>query len=84
MKKLGMYAPAYADSYEKGIEQIARESSVLQEALEYGACRGILSSQTKMQAVQESVRQMIPDKIKDMANQNPDDVAKIIRSWLGE
>lgn len=84
MQKLGRFAPAYASSYEKGMEQINRESSVLQEALDYGARRGILSKQTKIQAFQKSVKQMMPDKIKDMANQNPDDVAKVIRSWLGE
>ena len=84
MKKLGRYSPAYASSYEKGIEQIIRETSVLQEALDYGARRGILSKQSKVETFQETVKQMMPDKIKDMANQNPDDVANVIRKWLGD
>ena len=84
MKKLGRYSPAQASSYENGMEQIARETSVLQEALDYGARRGILSKRTKVEAFQKTIKQLMPDKIKDMANKNPDDVAKVIRSWLGE
>ncbi len=56
----------------------------LQKALDYGASRGILSKRTKGETFQKSVKQMMPDKITSMANQNPDDVAKVIRSWLGE
>ena len=84
MKKLGRYSPAQASSYENGMEQIARETSVLQEVLDYGARRGILPKRTKVEAFQKTIKQLMPDKIKDMANKNPDDVAKVIRSWLGE
>ena len=42
MKKLGRYAPGKV-SYEKGMEQIQQEQSVLQEALDYGVRKGIVS-----------------------------------------
>ncbi len=84
MQKLGRYSPAYASTYEKGMEQIAKESSVLQEALDYGARRGILSKQSKVAAFQNTVRNMMPNNIKDIANQNPEDIANVIRTWLGE
>ena len=85
IKKLGYYAPARA-SYENGMEQIAREQSVLKEALSFGASRGITKKAETAAGIQKQqpVKQLMPDKIKNMASQNPDDLAKVIQTWLGE
>ena len=81
MKKLGRYAPAKV-SYEKGMEQIKQEQSVLQEALNYGVRKGIVSKTGGNDS--KSIKDYIPADIKNIANQNPEDVAKVLRSWLGE
>jgi flagellar motor switch protein FliG len=81
MKKLGRYAPAKV-SYEKGMEQIQQEQSVLQEALDYGVRKGIVSKTGGNDG--RSIKDYIPADIKNIANQNPEDVAKVLRSWLGE
>ena len=81
MKKLGRYAPAKV-SYEKGMEQIKQEQSVLQEALNYGVRKGIVSKTGENDG--KSIKDYIPADIKNIANQNPEDVAKVLRSWLGE
>ena len=81
MKKLGRYAPAKV-SYEKGIEQIQQEQSVLQEALDYGVRKGIVSKTDGNG--DKTLKDFIPADIKNIANQNPEDVAKVLRSWLGE
>ena len=81
MKKLGRYAPAKV-SYEKGMEQIQQEQSVLQEALDYGVRKGIVSKTQTDDS--KTLKDFIPADIKNIANQNPEDVAKVLRSWLGE
>jgi len=81
MKKLGRYAPAKV-SYEKGMEQIQQEQSVLQEALDYGVRKGIVSKTYGNGG--KTLKDFIPADIKNIANQNPEDVAKVLRSWLGE
>ena len=81
MKKLGRYAPAKV-SYEKGMEQIKQEQSVLQEALNYGVRKGIVSKTGENDG--KSIKDYIPADIKNIANQNPEDVAKVLKSWLGE
>ena len=81
MKKLGRYAPAKV-SYEKGMEQIQQEQSVLQEALDYGVRKGIVSKTDGNGG--KTLKDFIPADIKNIANQNPEDVAKVLRSWLGE
>ena len=81
MKKLGRYAPAKV-SYEKGMEQIQQEQSVLQEALDYGVRKGIVSKSSGSSG--KTLKDFIPADIKNIANQNPEDVAKVLRSWLGE
>ena len=81
MKKLGRYAPAKV-SYEKGMEQIQQEQSVLQEALDYGVRKGIVSKTDGNGG--KTLKDFIPADIENIANQNPEDVAKVLRSWLGE
>ena len=81
MKKLGRYAPAKV-SYEKGMDQIQQELSVLQEALDYGVRKGIVSKSSGSSG--KTLKDFIPADIKNIANQNPEDVAKVLRSWLGE
>jgi flagellar motor switch protein FliG len=81
MKKLGRYAPAKV-SYEKGMEQIQQEQSVLQEALDYGVRKGIVSKTGGKGG--KTLKDFIPEDVKNIANQNPEDVAKVLRSWLGE
>ena len=81
MKKIGRYAPAKV-SYEKGMEQIKQEQAVLQEALEFGVRKGIVSKTTASSGT--TLKDFIPQDVKNIANQNPEDVAKVLRSWLGE
>ncbi len=81
MKKLGRYAPAKV-SYEKGMEQIQQEQSVLQEALDYGVRKGLVSKTGGNGG--KTLKDFIPADVKNIANQNPEDVAKVLRSWLGE
>ena len=81
MKKLGRYAPAKV-SYEKGMEQIQQEQSVLKEALDYGVRKGIVSKTSGSSG--KTLKDFIPADVKNIANQNPEDVAKVLRSWLGE
>ena len=82
MKKLGRYAPAYASSYEKGIEQITRESSVLEEVLDFGVRRGIAKMPAAKETTHKALKDYIPSDLKNLANQNPEDVANVLRSWL--
>ena len=84
MKKLGRYAPAYASSYEKGIEQITRESSVLEEALDFGVRRGIAKMPTAKETTHKTLKDFIPSDLKNMANQKPEDIANVLRTWLSE
>ena len=81
MKKLGRYAPAKV-SYEKGMEQILQEQSVLQEALNYGVRKGIVSKTAGSSG--QTLNGLIPENLKNIASQNPEEVAKVLRSWLGE
>ena len=81
MKKLGRYAPGKV-SYEKGMEQIQQEQSVLQEALDYGVRKGIVSKTGGKGS--KTLKDFIPEDVKNIADQNPEDVAKVLRSWLGE
>ena len=81
MKKLGRYAPAKV-SYEKGMEQIQQEQSVLKEALDYGVRKGIVNKTVSNGG--KALKDFIPEDVKNIANQNPEDVAKVLRSWLGE
>ena len=80
MKKLGRYAPAKV-SYEKGMEQIKQEQAVLTEALEYGVRKGMVNKTKTTSGT--TLKDFIPQDIKNIANQNPEDVANALRSWLG-
>lgn len=82
MKKLGRYAPAKTN-YEDGIKQIQREQSVLLEALAFGKRKGIASNISESQRLSKLVDQDESTKIKKLVAEKPDDVAKVIRSWLG-
>ena len=83
MKKLGRYAPAKT-SYENGLEQIAKEQSVLQELLEFGARRGIAKIPATKETTHKTLKDFIPSDVKNLANQNPEDVANVLRTWLSE
>ena len=83
MKKIGRYAPAKV-SFEKGMEQIKQEQSVLQEALEFGVRKGIVQKSVNIELTPTTLKDFLPSEIKNIANQKPEDVAKVLRSWLGE
>ena len=83
MKKLGRYAPAKT-SYENGMNQINKEQSVLQEALEFGVRRGIAKIPAANEVTHKTLKDFIPSDLKNLANQNPEDVANVLRSWLKE
>ena len=83
MKKLGRYAPAKT-SYENGMEQINKEQAVLKEALDFGVRRGIANNPTTKEVTHKTLKDFIPSDVKDLANQNPEDVANVLRSWLKE
>ena len=82
MKKLGRYAPARTN-YEDGMKQIQREQAVLQEALAFGKRKGIASNISESQRLSKLVDQDESTKIKKLVAEKPDNVAKVIRSWLG-
>ena len=83
MKKLGRYAPA-KKSNENGLEQIAKEQSVLQEVLEFGARRGIAKLPATKETAHRTLKDFILSDVKNIAKQNPVDVANVLRSWLKE
>ena len=83
MKKIGRYAPAKV-SYEKGMEQIKQEQAVLQEALEYGVRKGIVQKSVNTELTPTTLKDFIPLEIKNIANQKPEDVANVLRKWIGE
>ena len=82
MKKLGRYAPARAN-YEEGMDQIHREQAVLQEALAFGKRKGIAPNVSESKRLNKIVDQNETAKIQKLVAENPDDVAKVLRSWLG-
>lgn len=81
MKKLGRYAPARTN-YEDGMKQIQREQSVLKEALAFGKRKGIASNISESKRIERIVDQKETSKIQKLVAENPDNVAKVIRSWL--
>ena len=83
MKKLGKYEPGKV-SFEKGMEQIKQEQSVLQEALEFGVRRGIAEMPAGNEVTHKKLKDFIPANLKNLANQNPEEVANVLRTWLGE
>lgn len=83
MKKLGRYAPAKT-LYENGMDQINKEQSVLQEALEFGVRRGIAKMPAANETTHKTLKDFIPSDVKNLANQKPEDVANVLRSWLSE
>lgn len=83
MKKLGKYEPGKV-SFEKGMEQIKQEQSVLQEALEFGVHRGIAKMPASNELTHKTLKDFIPADLKNLANQKPEEVANVLRTWLGE
>ena len=83
MKKVGRYTPAKV-SYEKGMEQIKQEQAVLQEALEFGVRKGIVQKSVNTELTSTTLKDFIPLEIKNVANQKPEDVANVLRKWIGE
>ena len=76
MKNLGSYNPVV-----HGIGEILREESVLNEVIEFGTLRGIFHPVEKNRT--GNSRFDISNGVSDMAKQNPEAVAKILSSWLG-
>ena len=70
IRKLGQYNP-------RDEQQVLRELSVLQEAIDYGTAQGIFTASRKSAA---SVRS--PADIARMAITNPDAVADVLKTWL--
>lgn len=83
MKKIGRYAPAKV-SFEKGMEQIKQEQSVLQEALEFGVRRGIATMPAGNGVTHKTLKDFIPADLKNLANQKPEEVANVLKKWLSE
>ena len=81
MKRLGRYSPTTVD-YETGMEQIKREQTVLKEALDFGARRGIIHKETHRTLAKTTDKLIIPAELKNLVNQNPEEVAKLLRDWL--
>ena len=72
-KRLGQYNP-------RDERQVLRENAVLQEALDYGAAKGIFIAPRKGAGKTGAVRSS--GDITHMAKTDPDAVAKIIKNWL--
>ena len=72
-KRLGQYNP-------RDERQVLRENAVLQEALDYGAAKGIFIAPRKGTGKTGAVRRS--GDIAHMAKTDPDAGAKIIKNWL--
>ena len=83
MKKLGKYEPGKV-SFEKGMDQIKQEQVVLKEALEFGVRRGIAEMPAGNGITHKTLKDFIPADLKNLANQKPEEVANVLRKWLGE
>ena len=73
IRSLGRYNP-------RDERQVLCELAVLQEAIDYGATRGIFAAPRKPAGTGDSVRS--PADIARMAKTNPDAVADVLKSWL--
>ena len=73
IRRLGQYNP-------RDERQVVRELSVLQEAIDYGAAKGIFVASRKPAGQGNSVRSSAD--IARMAKTDPDAVARVLKSWL--
>lgn len=79
-ESIGQYAPA-RHSKERGMYEIKREQSVLEEVIEFGKQRGLFHPVEHF---------LVKDKedsskgVAELAKQNPEAVAKILASWIGD
>ena len=60
-------------------EQVRRENAVLEETLRFGMIKGIYTPPKKETPQEAMLRKT---GIRDMAQNNPDSIAKILNSWL--
>lgn len=74
LARLGPYNPH--DPY-----QVARENSVLEELKQFGMARGIYRDVPHDGFVKTGSAQ---NNIFNMAQQNPEDIAMVLKSWLSE
>ena len=83
MNRLNTYAPGKV-SYEEGLLQIQREQAVLTEALAFGIRKGLVPANVlKTSGKPGNVSPRTADK-PQLSGQKPEEVAKVIRSWLGD
>lgn len=78
MKNLGTYNPA-----RHGMGEILREESVLNEFIEFGKKRGIFHP-VENPSFGRNSRTDASNGVSQMAKQDPEAVAKILSSWLGD
>lgn len=83
MENLGPYKPAQK-SLEVGMAEIKREEAVLGEVIEFGKRRGIFHPVEKPTVSNQYIRNDINNSISEMAKKDPEGVAKILASWIGE
>ena len=72
IKKLGRYNP---DDF----KQVSKELSVLTETINYGKAKGIYNS---AKAIQNSFVRKTETSVKQMASDDPDSIANVIKMWL--
>lgn len=72
MKKLGKYNP-------NDLSQINREISVLNETIRYGKLKGIFD---ESKTVKNTFISKTENNLKQMANEDPNSIANVIKMWL--
>lgn len=83
MEKLGKYDPMHHE-YETGMAEIKREQAVLEEVIEFGKRRGIFHRVEKSNIPNQYVRNDLTHGLAEMAKKDPEGIAKVLSSWLGE
>lgn len=83
MEGLGQYHPA-RHGMEVGMAEIKREEAVLEEVIEFGKRRGIFNPVEKSTIPNQYIRKDLTNGLADIAKNDPEGVAKILASWIGE
>lgn len=83
MERLGQYRPA-RHGMEVGMAEIKREEAVLEEVIEFGKRRDIFNPVEKSKIPNQYIRKDLTNGLADIAKNDPEGVAKILASWIGE
>lgn len=83
MEKLGQYHPA-RHGMKVGMAEIKKEEAVLEEVIDFGKRRGIFHPVEKKNVPNQYINKDLTYGLADIAKNDPEVVAKILASWIGE